>query len=77
MLEELNVGSYDVAIVSLGQSIEASTLVTLHLRELGVRRIIVKAISPDHQKLLEKVGADLVVEVPVVTVRERFEPVPD
>lgn len=58
VLEELNLGSYDVAVVGLGQSIEASTLVTLHLRELGVRRIIAKAVSLDHQKLLLKVGAD-------------------
>jgi trk system potassium uptake protein TrkA len=58
VLEELNLGSYDVAIVGLGQSIEASTLVTLHLRELGVRRIITKAVSSDHQRLLMKVGAD-------------------
>jgi trk system potassium uptake protein TrkA len=40
---------------------DASVLVTLYLREMGVRRIITKAVSPDHGKVLRLVGATEVV----------------
>ncbi len=60
-LRALGVGDCDVVIVSLGDSIEASSLVTLHLKDLGVRRIIAKANSDDHARLLELIGADEIV----------------
>ena len=60
-LRALGVEDCDVVIVSLGDSIEASSLVTLHLKDLGVRRIIAKANSDDHARLLELIGADEIV----------------
>ena len=48
---------FDEAIVSLGESVEASILCTLHLRKLGIKYIRAKAISEDHALILEKVGA--------------------
>ncbi|MGH9379695.1 MAG: potassium channel family protein [Thermoanaerobaculia bacterium] len=56
-LEALGVGDFDIAVVSLGERIEASTLVTLHLKDLKVPRIITKAGSADHGRLLELIGA--------------------
>jgi trk system potassium uptake protein len=56
-LEALGLATFDVAVVSLGEQVEASALVTLHLRELGVRRIYTKAGSEDHGKLLSLIGA--------------------
>jgi trk system potassium uptake protein TrkA len=53
-LEALGAKHFDVAIVSLGERVDASALVTLHLKEQGARRIITKAGSEDHAKLLEK-----------------------
>lgn len=61
VLEEIGIGAYDAVVVGLGESIEASTLVTFHLRDFSVRRIIVKAVSADHQRLLLRVGAHEVV----------------
>lgn len=61
VLEELGIGAYNAVIVSLGESIEASTLVTFHLRDLKVPRIIVKAVTNDHRGLLDRVGATDVV----------------
>lgn len=60
-LEELGVGESEIAVVSLGERIEASALVTLHLRELEVPRIITKAGSRDHARLLELIGAHEIV----------------
>lgn len=60
-LEQLGVDNYDCFIVSTGQDSHASILVTLHLNDLGAKRVIVKANSADHSKILYKVGADEVV----------------
>jgi len=62
-LEALNVDRADVAVVSLGQKVDASVLVTMYLHELGVPEIIVKALSDDHVTVLERVGATSVVHV--------------
>ncbi len=60
-LEALELGGVDAAVVSLGQKIDASILVVLHLKELGTRAIIAKALNEDHGKILEKVGASEVI----------------
>lgn len=57
-LRELGVGEFDTAIVSMGDTIEASIMITLVLKELGVKQVIVKAKSELHAKVLKKVGAD-------------------
>ena len=51
----------DAAIVSLGDSMEASALTVLYLKESGVKRIIVKAMNDDHGKLLESMGATEII----------------
>jgi trk system potassium uptake protein TrkA len=61
LLKDLGLSDYDLAVVSFGQSIEASTLTTLHLKSLGVKEIYVKAISDDHARILELVGATRVI----------------
>ncbi len=60
VLETLGLRDTDVVVVSLGH-IEASVLCTLHLRELKVRRIVSKALSEEHGKILEMVGATEVI----------------
>ncbi|RKZ34104.1 hypothetical protein DRQ19_01655 [bacterium] len=60
-LEQLGLKQFDTAIISLGNSIEPSVLVTLFLREAGVKKIIVKGISREHGEVLKKVGATDVV----------------
>ena len=56
-LEELNVKNADVIVVSMGDCIEASVLTTLFLKELGAKRVLAKANSEDHGKVLRAVGA--------------------
>lgn len=62
-LEALKVEKADVAVVSLGQKVDASVLVTMYLHEMGIPEIIVKALSDDHATVLERVGATTVVHV--------------
>jgi trk system potassium uptake protein TrkA len=60
-LEALGVREMDAVVVSLGHELEASVLTVLYLRELGVKRIIAKALNEDHGKILSAVGATEVV----------------
>ncbi len=61
VMESIGVQEDDVVIVSFGEDLAASTLITLHLKELKVKRIIVKAPNEDHKHILEKVGATEVI----------------
>ncbi|HCJ67043.1 MAG TPA: potassium uptake system protein [Elusimicrobia bacterium] len=60
-LRELNISDADAAIVAIGESMEASILTTLLLKEIGVKKVIVKGISPLHGQVASKIGADKVV----------------
>lgn len=60
-LKELGIKEFDTAIVSIGENIEDSIMVTLLLKELGVKQVIVKANNDLHAKILQKVGADRIV----------------
>ncbi len=60
-MRALGIRNFDVVVISIGQDIQGSILATLNMKELGVRYIVVKAISDLHGKVLSKVGADKVV----------------
>lgn len=60
-LEALGLQDFDVVVVSVGERIDASAIILLHLREMGVRRIVAKANTAEHGRLLELIGADEVV----------------
>lgn len=61
VMEAIGIEENDVIIVSFGEDLAASTILTLHLKEMNVRTIIVKAPNEDHKRILEKVGATEVV----------------
>jgi trk system potassium uptake protein TrkA len=56
-LQALGIKDMDVVIVSLGPEMEASILTVLYLNEMGTKRIVAKALTEDHAKILESVGA--------------------
>ncbi|HBQ28406.1 potassium uptake system protein [Peptococcaceae bacterium SCADC1_2_3] len=60
-LKSTGIRNFDTVIVAIGQDIQASILVTVMLKEMGVKKVIAKAQTELHGKVLEKVGADLVV----------------
>ena len=61
VMESIGIHEDDVVIISFGEDLAASTLITLHLKELKVKHIIVKAPNEDHKHVLEKVGANEVI----------------
>ena len=48
----------DVAIVAIGDNMEASILATALLKQNAVPYVVSRAISELHQKVLQRVGAD-------------------
>ncbi|MEO0106227.1 MAG: TrkA family potassium uptake protein [candidate division WOR-3 bacterium] len=60
-LKELGIKDFDTAIVSIGENIEDSIMITMLLKELGVKQVVAKAQTELHSKILQKVGADRIV----------------
>jgi trk system potassium uptake protein TrkA len=60
-LKESGIANVDTAVVSIGENIEASILIVVQLKELGVKEVVAKAVNPLHGKVLEKLGVDRVV----------------
>ncbi len=61
VLESLSLKDFDGAVVSIGQDMGSSILITLYLKEIGLPRIIVRATSEDHGKILKLLGVSDVV----------------
>ncbi|ADU50945.1 TrkA-N domain protein [Thermaerobacter marianensis DSM 12885] len=60
VLRSLGLRNFDVVVVAIGD-LEASVLVTLLLKEMGVRWVVAKAVSEHHGRVLQRIGADRVV----------------
>lgn len=61
VLEQIGVGNFDVAIVTIGEDVKASGVITMQLKEMGVPFVIVKAFDNFHGRMLTKLGADKVI----------------
>jgi trk/ktr system potassium uptake protein len=60
-LEQIRIHDLEYVLVSVGDSIAASAMISMYLKELGVPKVWVKAVNKDHEKLLLKIGVDEVV----------------
>ena len=60
-LRSLGLRNFDVAIVAIGSNIQSSILISMIVKELGVKHVVAKAQSELHAKLLCKIGVDRVV----------------
>ncbi|QOR70055.1 TrkA family potassium uptake protein [Ruania alkalisoli] len=60
-LEQLGVKDFPIAVVGVGTSLEASVLITGNLVDLGTPLIWAKAISAEHGRILQRIGAHHVV----------------
>jgi len=61
VLKALGIRNFDVVVVAMGSDLEASIMITLLCKELGVPTVIVKAYNDLHSRILYKVGADKVI----------------
>jgi trk system potassium uptake protein TrkA len=60
-LKTLGLESMDGVIVSTGTKISTSVLICLYLQEIGVKKILAKALDDDHGKILRRVGATEII----------------
>jgi trk system potassium uptake protein len=60
-LREAGITDVDVAIVSIGEDIEASILTVMALKDLGIETVVAKAITTIHGQILSKLGASKVI----------------
>ncbi len=60
-LKALGIRNFDVVIVAIGNNVQSNILTTIILKELGVKKVVAKAQNALHGKVLEKIGADVVI----------------
>lgn len=60
-MKSLGINNYDIAIIATGTDIEASIEATLICKDSGVEKVIAKATSQSHARILKKIGADQIV----------------
>lgn len=60
-LKTVSTQNVDVAVVSIGENIEASILIVQTLHEMGIRSIIAKAVTNTHGKILSNLGVTEVI----------------
>ncbi|MFC9599412.1 potassium channel family protein [Peribacillus butanolivorans] len=60
-LKSIGIRNFDCVIVAIGNDMQSSILTTLLLKELGVKKVIAKALNKRHGQVLAKVGADWVI----------------
>lgn len=62
VLKNIGIANFDVVVVAIGaMNVQASVFTTMLLKELGVKYVVVKALNRIEGRVLERVGADLVV----------------
>ena len=60
-LKESGIGECDIVVVAIGHSIQENILVTLMLKEFGIKYVVARAIDDLHEKALKKIGANRVI----------------
>lgn len=61
VLKSLGIRNYDCVVIAIGGNISDSVLITLNVKESGIKQIVCKALDRQHKKVLEKIGADKVI----------------
>lgn len=61
-LRETGVENVDVAIVSIGENVEANLIVVMQLLDIGIKELVVKSVNPLHRRILEKIGVKRIVD---------------
>ncbi|HNQ51291.1 MAG TPA: TrkA family potassium uptake protein [Candidatus Omnitrophota bacterium] len=62
-LRAVGIQNVDVAVVCIGEDVEANLLTTLLLRKIGVKKIWARAISPLQQEILKTMEVDNIINL--------------
>ncbi|TVX87138.1 potassium channel family protein [Paenibacillus agilis] len=61
VLRSLGIRNFDCVIIGIGDNIQTSILVSIQVKELGVKKVVCKALSELHGRVLERLGVDRIV----------------
>ena len=61
VLRSAGVTDYDCAVVGMVSNVNDNILLTILLKEMGIKKVVARAANEGHQRVLEKIGADLIV----------------
>ncbi|WP_166240538.1 potassium channel family protein [Paenibacillus turpanensis] len=61
VLRALGIRNFDVVVVAIGSDIQASILIAILCKDLGVKKVVAKAVTELHGRVLEKVGVDRII----------------
>ncbi|CAM3426730.1 potassium channel family protein [Marinicrinis lubricantis] len=61
VLKELGIRNSDCVIIAIGNDIQASIMTAILLKDFGVKKVVAKALSELHGRVLEKIGVDRVI----------------
>lgn len=61
VLKSLGIRNFDCVIVAIGDDIQANIMTAIVLKDLGVKRVVAKALTELHGKVLDKIGVDRVI----------------
>ncbi|MCG7410530.1 TrkA family potassium uptake protein [Paenibacillus sp. ACRRX] len=61
VLRSLGIRNFDCVIVAIGDDIQTSILISIQVKELGVKKVVAKALSELHGRVLERLGVDRVI----------------
>lgn len=61
VLRMADVASFDTAVISLPGQINNTVLLTIMLKDMGVRRVVARACSELECRVLDKIGVDTIV----------------
>lgn len=68
-LKKLNPSEIDVAIVTIGEDFENNLLTSVHLKELGVKKVISRTPKKIQKRILLKSGVDMIITPEEVVAR--------
>ncbi|MDQ0268538.1 potassium channel family protein [Cytobacillus purgationiresistens] len=60
-ISSIGIRNFDCVIVAIGNDMQASILTVMLLKDLGVKKIIAKALDKRHGQVLDKIGTDLII----------------
>lgn len=69
VLTALGIDAFETVVVAIGGNLAQAVLVTLALKELGVRRVVCEAQSEHDRRVLLRVGADEIVTPAIESAR--------
>ncbi|MCS7227471.1 MAG: TrkA family potassium uptake protein [Endomicrobia bacterium] len=57
----INAQDIDFAIVAIGENVETNVYVSLLLKEMGIKKVMSRALNSQHASILAKIGVDRVI----------------